>query len=136
MKRIAQISTEYLIIVGFVVFLVIMLLGISLSYSSGSQDRIRSSTMEQFSNTIITNAEEVYYAGAPSKRVLTAYMPTGVESVVIDTIGITFNISSNSGTNVIFYPSKVPLAGALSFQGGVKRITLEAQPSRVFISEG
>lgn len=136
MFRRAQISTEYLIIVGFVVFLVISVLGVALFYTSGSQDQIRFSTLEQFANTIVTNAEEVYYAGEPSLRTVDVYMPQGVTSVSVETNALVFNISSGSGLNVVSFPSDVPLGGSISSSEGLKRLKIVAQPTRSYISEG
>lgn len=131
-----QISTEYLIIVGFVVFLVIGVMGVALFYTTGSQDQIRLGNVAQFANTITTNAEEIYYAGEPSRRTFTAYLPIGVNSIQISGQFMIFNVSTGSGTNVILYKSNAPLQGNLTARSGVKRLQLVAQQTYVTVSEG
>ena len=134
LKR-GQISTEYLIIVGFITFLVISLSSVAFFYTASSRDRIKFSNLAQFANALIVGAEDVYYEGEPSQRVLTVYLPVGVQSVNIAQEGIYINVTTASGYNFIFYSSKVPLAGSISHSEGVKRIVIVAQPDRAHISE-
>lgn len=134
--RTAQISVEYLIVVSFVTVLVVGLLGIAFFYSSTIGDQIRFSNLDRFAKTIVTNAEEVFYAGEPSRIVVKPFLPSGVTSVTIDGDEILFVISSRSGSNTISYSSAVPLQGSLSLSEGVKRIQIIAQEDHVFIQEG
>ena len=135
-KKYAQISTEYLVIVGFVVFLVIGVLSIAFFYTSGSQDQIRFSNLQHFANTLISNSEEIYYSGEPSLRTLSLYLPGGVENIEVGSDALTFTIITNSGTNIVSFTSNVPIGGSISSQEGVKRVQLTAQSLRVFITEG
>ena len=131
-----QISTEYLILVGFIVFVVISLVGFAAIYSSSARERIRFSNLATFANAIISNAEEVYYAGVPSKATITPYLPSGVGSIIIYPNEIVFNVSASGGTSIIGYTSNVPLSGSISNSEGVKRIQVEAQASYASVSEG
>jgi len=131
-----QLSTEYLVIVGFISFLVIGLLAFSLFYTSSVQDSIRMSNLAQFASKVVVNAESVYYAGEPSRVVVIATLPTGVTSIQVLPNEIVFKIETGSGLSVISYSSNVPLQGSISSHYGVKRITLEAGESSVIIKEG
>jgi uncharacterized protein (UPF0333 family) len=131
MKR-GQISVEYLIVVGFVVFAVISLLGIAFFYASSIQDRIKSNQLEGFANKIIFSAESVYFAGEPSKVTVTAYLPKGVQNIYVleetEQFFVVFEIATAGGVSTIAYRSSVPLnAGtAITTSEGVKRLEIQA----------
>ncbi len=131
-----QLSTEYLILVGFISFLVISILGFSLFYTSSVQDSLRFSNIAQFSNKVLTSAESVFYAGEPSRTPITAYLPSGVTSLDVLDNELVFYLETSSGPAVVSYRSNVPLQGSISHREGVKRLTLEAKQTFVLISEG
>ena len=131
-----QISLEYLIVVAFVVFAVIVILGVSLFYTSSAQDQIKISQLSAFANKITSSAESVYYAGEPSKVTITAYLPSGVQNVQIAADSLIFTIVTSGGTNVIAFESDVTLnSGTLSFNEGLKRLVILAGADRVYVSE-
>ena len=132
-----QISLEYLIVFGFVMFAVIILLGISLFYASSVQDQIRVNQLSTFANKVINSAESVYYAGEPSKVTINAYLPEGVADFEIASNSLVFTFTTSSGTSVTAFESKVPLDGlfSLSLNKGVKRLTIRAGGDRVYVSE-
>ena len=96
MNKKGQISIEYLVLVSFIAFLVVTVLGVALVYSAQMRDQIRFYQLEQFSSKIIASAESVYYAGEPSRSTITAYLPGGLNDVVISGFDMTFSISTNS----------------------------------------
>lgn len=134
MKR-GQISTEYLIVVSFIVFVVLGILAVSFVYTSKIRDTIKFSQIERMSDRIISSAETIFYAGEPSKTKMTIYIPEGIQEIEITSNEIIFTIITSSGQNVISYNSNVPLEGSLSSAKGTKVISLEAQEDRVIISE-
>ncbi len=134
-KNRGQISTEYLIVIGFVVFIIIMLLGAGLLYSSQLSNRVQMNQLNNFANKIIQSAEAVYYAGDPSRVTITAYLPAGVTGISIQSSDIVFNVSTNSGLNVIAFSSDVPMEGGFSFSEGVKRLQIRAVSGKVLISQ-
>ena len=131
-----QISVEYLIIVGFIVFIVLGFLGAAFFYSSQMKDTIRFHNVENFAAKIISSAEGVYYRGEPSRITITAYLPAGVNQIDVSGKEILFNVSSSSGPSRISYSSSVELEGVISPQEGVKRIQLIATTDRVNIISG
>jgi len=130
-----QISTEYLIVVGFVVFLVMGILGVAFFYTSITNDQIKVSQVSNLANKIISSAESVFYAGEPSKLTITGYMPIGVSSFEIMPNEIVASISTSSGVSTISFTSNVPLLGNVSSSEGVKRIEVLAQQDEVAINE-
>lgn len=134
-KKRGQISTEYLIVVGFVTFLIMSVLGLSLFYSSQIKDKIKFNQLKNFANKVISSAEQVFYSGEPSKTTITAYLPNGVEGVAVLSTEIVFNITSSSGISITSFKSDVPLSGTISNSEGVKRISITAQSDRVVLQE-
>ena len=130
-----QISTEYLILVGFISFLVIGLLGFALFYTAGARDRIVFSQLDAFAHAIITSSEQVYYAGEPSLSTLKPYLPEGIQSLELDGTQIVAQVSTSTGVTIISYTSGVPLSGELSASSGVKRIRVSARLNDVLVEE-
>jgi uncharacterized protein (UPF0333 family) len=133
LKR-GQISTEYLIVIAFVMFVVISSMGVALYYSMQIKDDIKFSQIEKVADKITSSAETVFYSGKPSKMTLTNYIPEGVNSIKISNKDLTFNVSTSTGENIVSYSSNVFLYGNISNSPGVKRITLIAEQDRVIIS--
>ncbi len=132
-----QISLEYLIVVGFVVFVVIVLLGLAIFYTTTARDSMSSNQLNNFANKLLNSAETVYFAGEPSKLTITAYLPEGISSFEILENSLVFNRSTSSGKNVIVYPSKVPLDSLSTFgiTEGVKRLEIIATISNVIFTQ-
>jgi len=135
MLRRGQVSTEYLIVIGFVVFLVLGIIGIAFFYTSTTNDQIKVSQVSNLANKIVSSAESVFYAGEPSKLTLTGYMPIGVNSIQILSGEIVVNMTTSSGITIMSFSSNVPLSGNISSNEGVKRIEVLAQQNEVLISE-
>jgi uncharacterized protein (UPF0333 family) len=134
-KKKGQVSVEYLIVFSFVVFFVIVVLGIALSYSQSIRDSMRFSQVESYANKILSSSESVFYSGVPSKATIQAYIPEAVEKVEIVENSIFITIGSSSGINKIAYPSNVPISGTLSNNQGVKKIEIVANETSITISE-
>jgi len=139
MKR-GQISIEYLIVMGFIAFIVISLLGIAYFYAAGVKDRIKYNQLENFANKVISSAESVYFAGEPSKVTVTAFLPEGIESIRIEEQNLIFNFTTASGVSVIAFSSDVPIqltGPGISIPDGLKRLQIEATSGgTVSIMEG
>ena len=134
-KKRGQISTEYLIVVGFIVFLVIGILSLAFFYATSADDVIRINQINNFANKILSNAESVFFAGEPSRVSITAYLPKGVNSVSIIDDNLYFNVSTSSGISLIAFQSDVPISGSLRNGEGVKAIKIVASQDAVSISD-
>jgi hypothetical protein len=139
-KKRGQISVEYLIVVGFVVFVVISLLGVAFYYTASIQERIKFNQIENYANKIVSNSESVFFAGEPSKASITAHLPKGIEAIEILTEGsgsqLIINVSTEGGLAIVSFESDVVLTGSLSTNEGTKRITLTAVSNSVQLVEG
>lgn len=132
--RKAQISMEYLIIVGFVTFIILGILAIALIYSGTIKDRIKLTQITDFANKVTSTADFIYYTGSPSKATVTSYFPKGIESIEITDNSLVFTFQTVTGLNKIGFSSKVPITGTITNNPGIKKIQILAQTSGVLIS--
>jgi uncharacterized protein (UPF0333 family) len=131
-----QISVEYLIVIGFVIFLVIGILSFAFYYTAGTDDAIRINQLNNFANKIITNAESVSYAGEPSKVTITAFLPKGVSRAIITENSLVFDISTSSGMATMGFQADVSIAdNTLSINEGLKVIKISAGETEVTIDD-
>ena len=138
-KRNAQVSMEYLIIMGFVTTMIIIILGIALTYTGSIQDNIKVTQVNNFANKVISSAESVFYYGEPSKSTISAYLPEGVKEIqIVNEITESENamfitISTSTGLNKIGFSSEVPINGTLTISPGIKRIEISADDEKANI---
>jgi uncharacterized protein (UPF0333 family) len=132
-ERRGQISMEYLIVTGFVVFVIVGILGVALYYSTSLKDGVTTYNLNNFGNKVTSAAESVFYSGSPSQATISAYLPEGVREIGIVENAIYMNVSTSTGILSVAYFSDVPIVGNITTTSGVKRITLYAQDSRVLI---
>ncbi|MBX4212204.1 hypothetical protein KW787_01965 [Candidatus Pacearchaeota archaeon] len=134
-RKRGQISMEYMILVGFISFLIIVSLGSALFYSNQIKDKIKFNQLDKFAQKVVNSAETVYYAGQPSRATITAYLPTGVKGITVSGNDLIFNISTSSGQTTIAYTSTVPLQGSISPGEGLKKLIVMAQSNGVQLVE-
>ena len=130
-----QIATEYLIIISFVTFIIISVMGVALIYSSEIRDSIKSSQLDKLSDKIVSTSESVFYAGEPSKIEIQVYLPESVNNITISGKDLRFKFTNSNGESVRVYTSKVPLQGSISIHSGVKNLLISANQSWVDIHE-
>ena len=58
MMKKGQIGTEYLILIGFIVFVLVTVLGIAVYYSSNVGDQIKFDQLQNFANKIIFTSDD------------------------------------------------------------------------------
>jgi uncharacterized protein (UPF0333 family) len=133
LKR-GQISTEYLIVVGFIVFFVLLILGAALLYSSQINDSMQTRQIEQFASKLISSAESVKYAGEPSRSTISVYLPSNVREIQIIGKEIAIDFITSSGLNRVSYMSKVQMNGTISSVYGIKKIRIVALQDSVSIT--
>ena len=121
-----QISVEYMIVVGFIVLLVLTVLGAALLYSSQINDSIEERQIEQFATKVVSSAESVKYAGEPSRSTISAYLPSNVKDIQIIGKEIVIDFTLSSGFNRVSYLSKVAMNGTISPGSGIKNIRIVA----------
>ncbi len=130
----AQISTEYLIIVGFALLLTIPTVLLFFSQSARNVDQVNSAQARQIARKIVDNAEKVYYLGEPSSTTVKVVMPRNVDSVVVSRRAVILRLSGSAGESDIVELSAVNLTGSVSSVSGVRYLRIENIGDRVNIS--
>ncbi|MBR9705380.1 hypothetical protein GOV12_08250 [Candidatus Pacearchaeota archaeon] len=130
----AQISIEYLIIIGFVSFVLIIIIGLALFYSGSIKDSVRVSQVGNFANKIISSAESIYYYGEPSKTTESVYLPDGVTDINISNNNLYVTLQLSSGIEKTSYSSNVPIDGVISTGSGMKKIEISAGQNKTTIN--
>src|SRR3989344_5779549 len=123
-KKRGQIGTEYLIVISFVTFVILSVLGIALLYSSQIKDSIKFNQIEKFSGKVISSAESVFYSGEPARVTITGYLPEGIKTVQILNKELVFSVETNSGVSSIGYSSKVELRVSIPASPGTKKLLI------------
>jgi len=134
-KKRAQVSVEYLIIVGFVVAVLIGIISLAFFYSGTIKDRIKMTQINNFVNKIISTSESVFYAGEPSKATISVYLPEGVKEIEIIENSLVLTFQASSGLNKVSFSSQVPISGAIDSNSGLKKIQAVAEETQVVISQ-
>jgi len=134
MNKRGQVAFEYLVIMGFVSFVIIGILGTAYLYSNTIRDSIRVNQIENCANKIVSTAESVFYAGYPSKAVTSCYLPDNIISVEITEDEIVVTYSGSTGTTVRGFESNVPITGTLSLTPGLNKIQIQAEELNAVLS--
>jgi len=133
----SQVSFEYLIILGFIMFIIIGILGVAFLYTGSINDQIKETQLSNCANKIISTAESVFYAGQPSKATITCYLPDNIKNISIEYDNLYVESYTSAGISIRGYQSNVPIAEGTPFirpKQGIKRIEIVAEESRVVIS--
>ena len=116
-KRFAQISMEYIILTGVVLMAIIPGLYLFKNYVSSSSDRIVEQKVNQIATKMINTAEEMYYRGVPSKKVIKVNMPEEVVNLAVyynntdngDEYYLIFVIDTSTGRLNYQFPVDTPI---------------------------
>ena len=134
MSNKSQISMEYMLIIGFSTFIIIVLLIIAQTYSSEINDQIITNQLDRVAKEIVNNAESLYYFGDPSSITIRAYIPSNIKDIDIIGNEITFTVRTKQGDTDMSYPSNVNLEGNISVSYGYRDIEITAREGYVWIN--
>ncbi len=140
MKKRAQASIEYLMIVGVAFMIIVPMMYIFYSYTTSTRDEIVLAKLDTIGNTIVNTAEEVFFLGPPSKSTIYYTMPDGVVDMEIKGTQrdvLVFSYGGNpappfDGSQQVIIPSNVPLdidadSKDVLLSPGRKALALEAK---------
>jgi len=125
---------EYMLIIGFSTFIIIVLLIIAQTYSSEINDQIITNQLDRVAKEIVNNAESLYYFGDPSSITIRAYIPSNIKDIDIIGNEITFTVRTKQGDTDMSYPSNVNLEGNISVSYGYRDIEITAREGYVWIN--
>jgi uncharacterized protein (UPF0333 family) len=135
-KKEAQISVEYLVIIGFVTVITIPLIIIYFNFTQESGEEITSSQINQIAKKIVDAAESVYYMGEPSQTSLRINMPGNVILANLSSgKEVVFRIrSSDGGESEVVHTTSVNITGNLTVSQGTYIVTVKAMSNYVNLS--
>ena len=134
-KKEAQISMEYMLLIGFVTVMTIHLIIIYFTFTQQSGDEIRSTQVLEISKKIVDAAESVYYLGEPSQTTLRVNIPSNIVDINLSSgKEIIFKIKTGSGIVDIVQSTSVNITGSLPTNKSTYRITLKAKSNYVEVS--
>ncbi len=133
-KKNAQVSMEYVIIVGFILVIMIPLILIFYEHISSTNDQVITSQVDKIAKKVVDSAESVYYLGEPSKTRIKVYMPENVENVTIYDKEIVFKVKTGSGLTDISQISSVNISGDIAITPGIRYINIESKGDHVCVS--
>ncbi|MBW2996245.1 hypothetical protein KY332_03020 [Candidatus Woesearchaeota archaeon] len=130
----AQVSMEYLIIVGFVAAITIPLILIFTSHSTEMDEQVISNQVDNIASKIVDSAESVYYLGESSKVTFRVYIPKKINSITIGNNEVVFYVSKLVGVDEVVKYCPVPINGSLSTTAGIYDIVVESKGDYVWVS--
>ena len=96
-KKKSQIATEYLVIIGLVIAVLMPAGYLLFTYEGSSSDSIKAAKIEGAANEIVSAANNLYNYGSQSKTKADVTIPEGVESIEFSGNEIIFNYMTSSG---------------------------------------
>jgi uncharacterized protein (UPF0333 family) len=123
----AQISMEFLMVVGFAFLMTVPLVIIFYQQSQNLTTEVSASQVDKIASEIRDAADEVYYLGTPSKKTITVFMPETIKSIIIDnTTKIIFWVDSPNGDYEVVKWTVANLTGSLMNYSGIHHISAES----------
>ncbi len=130
----AQVSSEYVILVGFIVAISIPMLLVYFNFTNSVNDQIISTQLDKVTKSVVDAADTVYFLGEPSQRTLKVYIPANVREVILANRTLVYRMKSSSGDSDIVGVSSTNLTGVLPKESGVYILTIKATSNSVQIS--
>jgi uncharacterized protein (UPF0333 family) len=133
-RKDAQISLEYMVLIGFITLTTIPLILIYYTFTQESGDEISAAQVNQIGKRIVEAAESVYYLGEPSQTTLRVNIPGQIKSAGLSDYEVVFNVTTNSGIAEIVQSSSVNITGTLPLNKGTYTLTIKAESNGVKVS--
>lgn len=152
MKK-SQYATEYLLIVGIGLIILIPSIALFYNYSMEQSDEAIISRVNSIGRSIVSNAETVFYMGEPSRRTIEHEFPNKIYNISIESDGNNYfelRFTVGDRRNIFPFPSNVPIDGPFyrnrtglmcndtdvnraCYSSGKKNVVLEARDDSVRI---
>jgi len=135
MRKRAQISMEYMVIVGFTLFMIMPIIIIYGAERQSMKEQVNAKQAQNIGRKIVDAAETMYYLGKPSKTTLKIYMPPHIQNITIANNEIIFKMQFGSLITDVPSPySTVNLSGSISTKQGLHFIDIAADDYQVNIT--
>ena len=129
-----QAATEYLMVVGFVMIILLPAIYLYTQYSRESEDSIISAKVDAITNEIVKAAEQVYSYGEGSQTTVTIDVPKNVVAINFQGNEIVFVVINSKGKqSEIAKVANVNLEGQITLVPGNKKINVRSLGDRVSV---
>ena len=111
MKRTAQSSLEYMIILAFTLAILVPSIYLFYNYSTDSREQIIDAQVSEIGKKMIENSKFVHYSGQGSRITLDVDMPIGVKKIyVVGKRELVFELELRTGdSQMVFFSSLVDM---------------------------
>ena len=130
----AQVSVEYMLVMGFAALMTIPLLIVYYTYSSETSDSVSSSQALQIARKIVDASESVYYLGKPSQTTLKVNFPDNIKVINLTNYEVVFKMKTGKGIVEIVQASSVNITGGLPTSQGIHILTIKAEDKDVLVT--
>jgi len=127
LKKKSQVATEFLVIMGIVIVILIPAGYILLNYESSSSDSITAAKIDKASSEIIQSVNNLYTKGIESKTIMEIDIPEGVQSISFQNNEVIFTyLTSKGNSNEIAKVANANLIGEtiLNPVPGIKKLEI------------
>jgi uncharacterized protein (UPF0333 family) len=137
----AQISVEYLLIIGMAMAILIPGTIMFYNYSKDSNDQLVSNQINRIGKNIIHNSEDMYVIGKDSWTTIDVNMPESATGAYIIENELIIMYSTRRGITESVFFSDVPIVGLYSgnisesFHSGAMKIKIESKGDHIVIGE-
>ncbi len=134
----AQMSMEYLVVIGFSMLLIAPMIVVFYQQSGELQEEISATQLQNVADELLFASEQVYFLGSPSQELLTLAFPPQIRS--LDCTNNTIEVSYVLSDTIIHYYARSDIAlnlnCSVSLTQGAHYIKVQALPNAVRIFEG
>ena len=135
MKKRGQIATEYLILIGIVLVLLVPATILYYRQTQDSRNTTRISEAQNAANTLTKEGERIYYL-SESQSVITITLPEGIENIRIEQNEVVIRLTGPRGEqNEVSSLAEVPIASVagvlFSTMEGTQKIRLVSKNGSV-----
>ncbi len=131
----AQVSLEYLLIMGFALVITLPLIVFFFSNATGLNERVTFHQAERVARDVVAAAEKVYFVGEPARTTLKVNMPDNIVDVRIEGREFLLRARVSDADADIYEVSDVNLTGNISHTMGVKYVLIKAGDQVVTVTE-
>ncbi|NOZ80697.1 MAG: hypothetical protein GXP63_03405 [DPANN group archaeon] len=135
MRQKAQVSMEYLMVIGFALLMVIPVILVFFTQTETIKDSVNLNQARTVAREIAENVETVAYLGKPAMTTIKVTFPDTVKKVTIGNREISLQIETAGGLSDIFETVSANVSGTIAPVSGIHHLTIEATSSNITIAE-
>lgn len=133
--RKCQVATEYIIIVGFIIVVLVPITILYMKYSSESSDTVTASKVEHITNEIVAAADSVYAYGEGSQIKIEVDFPSNIKEIEFAGKEVIFTVINSKNQEIeIVQVADIELEGNITVMPGKKEIIVKSLGNSVSVT--